>query len=309
MSDRMYMGDRVTVVTPTYRPDHAITVALCETIDRHFRMAYRHILIVPRRDVRLFGPLASPDRVVLIAEDLLRPHGFFKLPLPSRLRIPGLIDRRLREQWFKPGVGRITGWLIQQILKLQSAELTQDETLVFIDSDLAFIRDIDRDIFQVDGKVRLHRNAGGLASDHHRRWRETSMALLGLDAAGVAENGYIGNVITWKRSNLVRMLDRIEAVTGADWRTAVAKTGNVSEYMLYGYHAEYALPERGDHHIAPFAGVHSLWVDGADSRTAFLNGLQAHHAAVHIQSTIMSGMAERQRLIAEAVARSTGAAT
>jgi hypothetical protein len=297
---------RVSIVTPTYRPDHAITVALCDTIDRHFKTPYQHLVIVPRRDYRLFAPLAGPNRSILVAEDLLRPHGFHKLPLPSRLYIPGLVDRRLREQWYKKGVGRITGWLIQQIIKLQSAELTRDETLIFIDSDLAFIRDIDSSIFHVDGKLRLHRNPGVLATPHHRRWRETSIALLGLDAATTPENGYIGNVITWKRSNLVKMLAKIEAVTGKDWRTAVASTRDVSEYMLYGYHAEFGLPDQGQHQIATFGAVHSLWVGGQEQREVFLKGMKPHHVAVHIQSTIMSDTAERDRLIQAAITQSGG---
>jgi len=295
---------RVTIVTPTYRPDHAITVALCATIDRHFKTPYQHLVIVPRRDSRLFAALAGPNRKILIAEDLLRPYGFYKLPLPSRLYIPGLIDRRLREQWYKPGVGRITGWLIQQILKLQSADLTQDETLIFIDSDLAFIRDIDSGIFHIDGKLRLHRNPGVLATEHHRRWRTSSIALLGLNADTTPENGYIGNVITWKRSNLVKMLAKIESVTGKDWRTAFASTRDVSEYMLYGYHAEFALQDIGGHAIATFDAIHSLWFGEQVHRDVFLSGMRPHHVAVHIQSTIMSDMTERGRLIAAAITQS-----
>lgn len=292
---------RVTIVTPTYRPDLEMTRELCASIDRHLKTPFRHLVIVPRRDVSRFAPLATTQREVIVAERLLRPHGFHRLPLPLRIRIPGLIDRRLREQWWKPGTGRVTGWLIQQMLKLQSAELTDDELIVFIDSDVSFVRDVDAGLLHVDGRVRLHRTPGKLASEGHHRWRAAALALIGLADGAADRVSYIGNVVTWRRSNLVALLARIEAVTGTDWRTAVARTRALSEYMLYGYFAEYLLPDRGGHVVEPFGAVHSLWTRGDEALVAFVAGLTEAHVAVHIQSTVIAGRAERQRIIRAAL--------
>lgn len=300
-------GARSTIVTPTYRPDLQLTRDLCASIDRYFAMDYRHLVIVPRSDRRLFADLAGPRRDVLIAEDVLGPLGFFKLPLPSRIRIPGLVNRRLREQWIKRGQGRVGGWLVQQIIKLASAGLTQDELLVFIDSDLHFIRTVDDALYRVGDKVRLHRNPGGLASAAHHDWRRSAIALLGLDGAAVPEEGYIGNVVTWRRPVLQAMLARIEAVTGTDWASAVVRAKAVSEYMLYGYFAAHGGAGETGHAIEPFGGVHSLWRDTDEARDAFLGGLRPEHVAIHIQSAITTDPAARAALIAEA-ARRQGAA-
>lgn len=296
---------RVTVVTPSYRPDLAITGELCRSIDAHFRLPFQHLLIVPRRDVSRFAKLAGPNRRILVAENLLAPHGFRKLPLPSRLHIPGIVDRRLREQWYKKGAGRISGWLIQQIIKLQSAELTEDELLVFIDSDLVFIRDVTERLFHAGDRLRLHRSPG-LASSAHRLWRDTVLELIGLDPAAAEEASFIGNVVTWKRSNLVRLLSRIEEVTGADWRTAVARARTVSEYMLYGYYSAYLLPDRGGHGVEKFDAVHSLWVDDPEQKARFVHGLRPEHVAIHIQSALLSDLEGRRRLVDEVVANADG---
>jgi hypothetical protein len=54
----------------------------------------------------------------------------------------------------------INGWLVQQIAKIAMATLLVEETLLMLDSDAVFVRDIDTRLFANDGKTRLFKERG-----------------------------------------------------------------------------------------------------------------------------------------------------
>jgi hypothetical protein len=290
-------GQHATVITPTYAADFEHARTLCASLDRFLRIPHRHLLIVPSNDVALFRPLAGPRRKVISKESVLGRHGFHRLPVPRRIRVPGLIDRRIKEQWWLRGAGRLSGWLVQQIVKLSAPELTEDEHLVFIDSDVALVRPFEWRHLDRDGVVRLHEHHRGTHHDTHHRWRDSALALTG----GAPEQGpptnYIGHLIGWRRSNLVALQQRIEAVTGMDWRLAVARRKEVSEYILYGYFVRAQAGDAG--HVREDLGlVRSLWADDAASLESFAEAPDEGHVAVHIQSTLPMPDIERERWVA-----------
>lgn len=293
-------SDRLSVITPTYSADFEMARSLCASMDRFLNLPYHHWLVVPSRDLALFAPLAGPNREVISKESVLNRHGFHRLPVPARIHVPGLIDRRIKEQWWRAGAGRLSGWLVQQIIKLSAPEITQDEHLMFIDSDVALVRPFGWEHLIRDGAVRLHEHHAGTHHDTHHRWRDAALALVG----GAPEQGpptnYIGHLIGWRRSNVQALQQRIADVTGMDWRLALAKRKDVSEYILYGYFvSEAARTGAGTMgHVREDLGlVHSLWVGDAEAEARFAAGLGAQHIAVHIQSAIPMTPEDRARRI------------
>ena len=286
-----------TLITPTYAADFDHARTLCASLDRFMDVPHRHLLVVPSNDLWLFGMLAGPRREVIAKETVLGRHGFHRLPVPRRIRVPGLIDRRIKEQWWRAGAGRLSGWLVQQIVKLSAPELTQDEHLVFIDSDVALVRPFEWRHLTRDGAVRLHEHGRGTHHDTHRRWRDAAIALTGGPPECGMPTNYIGHLIGWRRSNLVALQARIEAVTGMDWRLAIARRKDVSEYILYGYFVRGAAGDAG--HIREDLGlVRSLWADDAASLERFARSPDESHVAVHIQSTLPMTRTERERWVA-----------
>ena len=292
--------DRLSVITPTYSADYEMARSLCASMDRFLNIPFHHWLVVPSRDLALFASLKGPNRAVISKESVLGRHGFYRLPVPARVHVPGLIDRRIKEQWWRPGAGRLSGWLVQQIIKLSAPEITEDEHLMFIDSDVALVRLFHWDHLIRDGAVRLHEHHAGTHHDTHHRWRDAALELVGGAAEQGAPTNYIGHLIGWRRSNVLALQQRIEAVTGMDWRRALAKRKDVSEYILYGYFVADA-DRRGEGamgHVREDLGlVHSLWVGDAEAEARFAAGLGAQHVAVHIQSAIPMTPESRARRI------------
>ena len=286
-----------TLVTPTYAADFDHARTLCASLDRFMAIPHRHLLVVPSNDVALFRALAGPRREVIAKEAVLGCHGFHRLPVPRRIRVPGLIDRRIKEQWWRRGAGRLSGWLIQQIVKLSAPELTQDEHLVFIDSDVALVRPFAWQHLARDGMVRLHEHHRGIHHATHHSWRDAALALTGGTPEAGEPTNYIGHLIGWRRSNLVALQARIEVVMGMDWRLAIAQRRDVSEYILYGYFVR-GLADSVGHVREDLGLVRSLWADDAASLETFAQAPDEGHVAIHIQSTLPMPRAERERWVA-----------
>ena len=157
----------IAIITPSYQNDFSLATALCRSMDAMVSGDWVHHLIVPRRDLSLFRALEGPRRRVQAKEDIVSAHGYRSLPLPRRIRIPGLIDRRFKEQWWVPGAGRTSGWLVQQIIKLSAPDFTPAETLVFIDSDVQFVRPCAVEDLTGRGLVNLNQHSKGVQLATH----------------------------------------------------------------------------------------------------------------------------------------------
>lgn len=291
-------ADKVAFVTPSYLPDLRIVEDLSASLDRHYRSPFTHYILVPNRDLKKFRHLESQNRKVLSTNDLLRSFGIFQLPTPRSINLPG-IRKNLNTNWWKLGFGRLSGWTVQQIVKMAAPSITDAETIVCVDSDVILRRDVTSAIFYTNGKLRLHAYDGPLPTENHKIWRRKSIAIFGIDAAVAGEEGFIGNLITWKRANLLLLQRKMEEVSGKKWYDVIAREKFISEYMLYGYFNKYVLSDNGGHHLERFTGVHSLWNDSPDEWARFRSNLSDDHVAVHIQSTITKDVAYRRSLIAE----------
>lgn len=232
----------IAFVTPSYPYDLQRCGLLVESLDRCCPQA-RHYIIVDRYDAKQFAHLSTERTVIVESESV--------------------IDREMRRL---PGHGGIwvgvrtlatRGWIMQQIRKISASRFIDDETLVFCDSDMAFIRPFDRSNLMVDGKIGLLDIA--YENDEVRHWTKLARELLGLPLGGEVR-GHVGQLICWRRDVMVAMQARIEEVQGVPWQRALARLRTFSEYILYGVFVRECLGyENAEHRPSQVPLVKTSW--------------------------------------------------
>lgn len=205
------------IVTPTYAPDFDRCALLVESLGL-CAPTIPHVLIVDRCDRQLFSVLES-QRTTIVESQALLPRAF--------MRLPGR-----RSIWLNARGLPVRGWIIQQMLKISAASAIDAETLVYVDSDVAFTRPFDPSCLRVG-------NSTGLLDIDFRDGKTVdytaiACALLGIDPTDVDPRGHIGNMICWNRETVFAMQRRIEEVSGISWQQAIARKPTFSEYTLYG---------------------------------------------------------------------------
>ena len=260
--------------TPTYRRDIEQCRAMCDSVDR-FAPDLDHMLLVPSRDLDLFRPFVSSKREVVVVEEILR---------AKRLRGE-------RERW-KCGSVRTSGWVMQQITKIEAARRTGG-VAIFIDSDVVLIRSLTRDHVIQDGRVRLYRDATGEAfrlEPHYASWNLGAARMLGAPERPDTGYDYITQLVAWHTDTVRGMCGLIQETAGGNWFEAAARQKGkfgLSEYVLYGMYADtYAadLHFATDKSLCLLSWFHDLETD--EGRDAFVRAVEPHHVAVLIQSNL-----------------------
>lgn len=221
----------VALLTPTYARDLELCTLLCESVDRHVTSFGKHYLLVPDSDHDLFSRFVSDRRAVIPASAFL----------PAWLRpMPRIFHRKRRQFWWSLRAKPVSGWHVQQILKIAAAMALPHERYCILDSDIVFFRDFDLARFETPNTLPLFRVTNEVTAEQasHSRWVETSHQLLGLASPSLPAPDYIGHIIFWDRDTIRAMVSGIEAATGRGWVEALCRTRDFSEYMLYGYFAE-----------------------------------------------------------------------
>ncbi len=240
-------NERLEIITCSYRPDIERCRRLCESIDQFVPADIRHTVIVPPRDYREFAPLQNHRRTVLTTRDVL-PATFRQLPGSDKL-------------WLDRTCWPIRGWVLQQVVKLSANRATDAELLLFADSDLQFLRDFDVRAFYRDGKLRLHRIPEAMNEGRHRRWHSRAGELLGENREYFGSD-YVGQLISWRRSNLEALQQHIEKTQDKPWHVAVSRSLDISEYILYGSFVEHILGQQQHGHFYESLDLcHCCWFD------------------------------------------------
>ncbi len=205
------------IVTPSFSLDFERCKLLVESLAR-CAPQLPHYLIIDQRDRAMFRMLEDERTTIIESEELLS-RIFVRMPMQ-------------RSYWFNRRGLPVRGWIMQQILKIAAANVIDEQVLVFVDSDVAFIRPFDETVLLIDGQPGLLDTdfLGGRTIDYG----STACHLLGLNAASVTPRGHIGNMICWRRDNVLAMQHRIEEARGIDWQQAIARQPFFSEYILYG---------------------------------------------------------------------------
>lgn len=293
----------IAIVTPSYRNDFEYVKDLSASLDKYCSIPFKHFLIVPASDLKMFSVLQSAHRVVMSKESVLKAHGYFRLPLPKRLHIPGLIDRRFKEQWYKPGVGRLSGWVVQQLIKLAAPDYTDAEVMVFVDSDVLLFRELSAEDLYVDGALKLTQKPIHSGMTSHIGWHANALAMIGAKDFKAPLSNYIGQLICWRRDVLLQLQQRITEVTGEHWMLALARKRDISEYILYGVYAEALLsPQQHRHAFDPIGLTCSYWTPEVDFKAdAMAANVKPQHVALHIQSTIDMSLEKRKSTLDEVI--------
>ena len=114
------------------------------------------------------------------------------------------------------------------------------------------------DILQ-EGQLRLHRVPGAMNDGVHLAWHHRAGKLLGLPREYHGSD-YVGQLITWRRSNLAALQQHIEDTTGKPWVRAVSRSLRFSEYILYGSFVEHVLdPSEARHFFTDEDLCHCCW--------------------------------------------------
>ena len=189
-------------------------------------------------------------------------------------------------------------------MKLSAGMQCGGDVILHVDSDAAFIRRLNVSTLVRDGRVRLLRLPEAGQSPMHRPWHRAASALLGLPPVDYHGADYIDNNVTWRAPVLQKLLAHIEVITGHDWRLALCRAGEFSEYILYGVYccAVLGLEEAG-HFGAPVSLSNTLWTDQTSDGTDVVDRVLPHHLTLGIQSTIPVTMAWRRRVTEAAIAR------
>ncbi|NJL62388.1 MAG: hypothetical protein HC903_11800 [Methylacidiphilales bacterium] len=239
------------IMTPSYAPDFHRCKVLAWSVQAFVSPLVKHYIIVPEADVSLFKQIEQPNVEVITVESIL-PVWIKRIPWLNSL-------------WFsRKHFGKnflIRGWIIQQIIKLATAEYLTEDVFVIVDSDIAFIRPFDLQNFIDDEKVRLFKvpAESSVQSEIGNRWYRTAHNLLGLENFTLPVPGYIAPIITWRRDNLLKLYEYIEKQTGKKWIEAVCDGWDLSEYMIYGVFVEKVLQETSGHYYNSKRLSHEYW--------------------------------------------------
>jgi hypothetical protein len=303
----------VALLTPTYGRDLEICTLLCESVDRHVKSFSKHYLLVPDADLPLFAPLASERRVIIPASTFL----------PSWLRpLPRMIQRNRRQFWWSLRAKPVSGWHVQQLLKIAATITLPHERYCILDSDIVFFRDFDMAQFEQPNAIPLltMKNVVTTVQARHSTWLETTHQLLGLETPPLPADDYIGHIIFWDRQTTSDLVARIEATTGLGWIEALCRTREFSEYLLYGYFVRNDSKAAAVHTVVPSTPCVSYWENPTLSKSKLkllLRSADAHDVAFSIASfsgtpveTIRAAIAESDAVLSlrPAVIEPTGLA-
>ncbi len=263
------------IITPSYAPDFARCRLLSETIDKYISSPVKHYIVVDRQDLKLFEQLKGTNREIITVESIL-PWWIQKISL-------------LKNGWFSFKTLPLRNWIIQQLVKLAIAEFVNDDILVFVDSDVAFVHSLDLQNFVQDGRVRLFREPGTIKVDTEplAQWCDVGNKLLGLPPVNYPTANYLGNIITWQRDNVFKLHRHLEKISGRGWIETIASSWQLSEYMLYGIFSDLVLKENSPHYHDPQKICHNYWHNTPMSDlelNQFFANISPQHVAVMISA-------------------------
>lgn len=264
------------LITPSYAPDHERCRLLVESVERLVPDDIRHYVIVDSRDMRLFRGLASARVSLLAAEDIL----------------PEWIRRDPSEPtswgWTSRHGTHISNWVLQQLIKLSAFDVIEENMAIFCDSDNVFIRPFDprERLLGDDGRLLLH--CRRYQNEDLRKWHVTAAQLLGLADCELPVRNYVGNLIAWRRENVMALRARIASVCDSDWLEAVSRHGSLSEYVLYGVFVNHCLglAEAG-HAVLEEPLIKPSWdvdLTASGAMDEFFRGLGEQHVGIMVHS-------------------------
>lgn len=269
---------RTTFFTPSYINDLDRAIWMRKSIVRFFQGKCQHFIAVPERDVDAFRKVFSNDKAVEVVcqhdavEDIFYPDFLYRTM--SKLAKSQL--------WrFESHAGR-PGWIIQQVVKMNCVRWVKDGAIVFVDSDVIFIRPCClRDLGIDDNSRILVRITPKDEASKHRAHIAGARKLLSLPI-GTTEHHYMSSPSIWYADWTKSLHDYIEKATSRDWQGALCATDNMSEYSIYGTYVEEILrPANLVVRTKPFHGI--VW-----DNTSFMEFVSNAEASTLTTSDVLT---------------------
>ena len=260
------------VITPSYAPDFERCRLLSSSLRKFVSPSITHYIIVDRRDFLLFNQLQDANTEILTVESLL-PWWIQRIPF-------------FKNGWFSVKTLPIRNWIIQQIAKIAVSKYIEQDVLVFVDSDTAFVRPFNFESFICGDQVRLFREPP-YGVEAHIKGHQTANQLLGISDVSFPNLGYIGNVITWRRDNVLKLYQKLESLSGKGYIETLANSWNLAEYILYGVFVDYFLKEESGHYYDSQKITHEYWHPkplSDEQLHNFLAKIQPQHVSVMISA-------------------------
>ncbi len=238
---------RLAFITPSYFKDFDRCRLLTESMDRHVPAAYKHYVIVARRDEKLFKPLESARTQVLLQEDVL-PFWLRQLKAAPKF-------------WLSLRSLPVRGWIIQQLVKLNACSVIDADAVACIDSGCFFMRPFDPlKTHYRDGKLLLFRENGPqFDTADNRAWHEAARSVLKTPPRPKADRSYVSLVVYFWRHNLRALQNHIESRAGVDWRVPLTRMRTFSEYLLHGAFCDDVLGENARMYRDDALFAHCHW--------------------------------------------------
>ncbi|MDE2347922.1 MAG: hypothetical protein KGL92_05420 [Gammaproteobacteria bacterium] len=235
------------LITPSFSKDLERCTLLVQSVERWVAPHVRHYLIIDRRDVHLFKPLASARTEILVVEDIV-PNWIVRVPYVRRF-------------WLSLRTRPVKNWVLQQMVKLSIPSIVDADILLYTDSDVFFVDSYDPRTFEREGKVPLFMETGQHGKiPNNDLWHGVASRLLGIPPIEFCDTNYIGNTVCWRRDVALAMLRRVELQAGRSWPLAIAPLSAISEYILYGVHATAVVGEENSGHWPdPEIRTHNYW--------------------------------------------------
>ncbi len=224
----------VLLLTCSMARDRELFALLARSVDEHLG-TYRHRVVVPARDIAAFRPYQNSRRELVAQEDVLpfRVTTIPASPLLGRwikpLRRPLYIDRGMRV---------VRGWVLQQLLKIESAKTASEAAVLHVDSDTFFVRHMPPEAVVTGAGIRFFRASGTPSNPSHQTWVDASSRTLGLQPSKIEDAHYIENCVPWSRDVAREMVEHIQTTHGVPWYEVLVKERSFSEYYLYGHYVD-----------------------------------------------------------------------
>ena len=267
------------IITTSYDRDFERCRLLCETIDRHVDGTFRHLIVIDRKDYKLFRPLAGGRRWLIEKEELL----------PKWIRPTGFAFGRFRRHlWLSCRSRPVGGWLMQQIAKIAISRRADADILVLVDSDVCFVRKFTINQILSGSRVLLYRVEATIPENKgpHDLWCKSAAELLAVQFEFPASD-FISQLVVWRSENVEGLCQRIESTTGRHWVAAIANKRRFSEYLAYGMLVERYLGEQAGHYFSDRPLCHSYWDYeplNPECYRAFIDAAGADQVAIGVQS-------------------------
>ena len=265
----------LALVTPSYAPDFERCRLLCQSRGRCWPDSVHHYVVVDSRDLPRFRSLANPTTEILAVEDIL-PWWIRRLPGAS-------------QGWVSFKTWPIRNWILQQLVKLAIAPRISQEVLVFVDSDVAFIRPVDPGRLVQGDRIRLYRNPEAIPRswENFHRWYQSAARLLGLAPVSYPAPNFIGDLIVWRRDRVLQLHQHLESRFSRSWLEVLGNTWHWSEYILYGLFIEQVLGEQSGHYyddVCPGLQYFSTEPMNDNQLNRFFAGIEESHIMVMISA-------------------------